>query len=192
MSKLTEWIDDKFIVVKENVDDFLIKEGNLERINNINIHPIFCCYLALDNDYKKMSEREFNDPEEVLHCLIKYQEIMAYINEKCVFVPSIETFCMFMGWTAQIYHRMLNEAPSDIRETMQMIEDYILESQLSASQRGFLKGNITKFRTQVAGAHGQGLVTQKEQNMENNKKEKFKNIEELKKDLINMGVKGIE
>lgn len=192
MSKLTEWIDDKYTVVKENVDDFLIKDGNIERINNINIHPIFCCYLALDNDYKKMSEREFNEPEEVIHCLIKYQEIMAYINQKCVFVPSIETFCMFMGWTAQIYHRMLTEAPGDIRETMQMIDDYILESQLSASQRGFLKGNITKFRTQVAGAHGHGLVTQKEQNTTKAKNDDMLSLDELKKELIRMGVKGIE
>lgn len=192
MSKLTEWIDYKYTVVKKNVDDFFITKGNDEKINDINIHPIFCCYLALENDYKKMSEREFNEPEEVLHCLVKFQEIIAHINEKCVFVPSREIFCMFMGWTAQIYYRMLTESTSEIKQTMQMIEDYIIESQLSASQRGFIKANITKFRAQVASAHGHGLVTQKEQNMENNKKEKLKDIEELKKDLINMGVKGIE
>jgi hypothetical protein len=139
-----------------------------------------------------MSEREFTSADEVLHCLVMYQEIMAYINEKCVFVPSIETFCMFMGWTAQIYRKMLLDAPSDIRDTMAMVEDYIIESQLSAAQRGFIKGNVTKFRSQIAGEHGQGLVTQKEQNSDNIQKERLKSKDQLVKELMNMGVKGIE
>ena len=72
---------------------------------------------------------------------------------------------------------------------MQVINEYILENQISAGQQGILKQNLTKFRAQIAGDQGQNLVTQKEQNEENRSNKKIKSKEELLKDLKNMGYK---
>lgn len=186
MSKVIEFIEKKTNYILEQLDH-LKKTNQEEDLASKNTHPIYCAYLSYGNNFNEMQDRVFEDPEEVLYCLKQYQNIMAEINKTDVFIPSIESFCMFMGWTAKIYKRMSQSELQDIADTMQMVDDYIIESQLSAGQGGFAKANLTKFRAQVAGLHGNALVTQKEQNEENRAMKKIKSPEQLQKELDKMG-----
>ena len=95
------------------------------------------------------------------------------------------------GWTDRVYKKMLNNSIEDIQDMMQLINEYIIECQISAGQQGILKQNLTKFRTQLAGEHGHNLVTQKEQNEENRSNKKMKGFDELYKQLESMGSKGL-
>lgn len=183
MSKLIEWIDNKYNYVMQQIQT--MAESDL---TDKNTHPIYLALLSHQNDFKSMQDRRFEDAEEVMYCLKKYQAIIAEINKNDVFVPSIENFCMFMGWTAKVYKQMLQDTLPDIMDTMQMIEDYLIESQLSAGQAGITKPNLTKFRVQTAGAHGNELVTQKEKNEDDRVTKKLKSAEQLQKELKNMGV----
>lgn len=56
----------------------------------------------------------------------------------------------------------------------------------SAGRAGFPKPNLTKFRVQTSGAHGNELVTQKEKNEDNRITKKLKSAEQLQKELVNM------
>lgn len=187
MSKVTDFIEAKTANIKMNLDEFFNTPEAQKRLQSMNIYPIFSRFLNEGNDYENMCEREFNDPSEVMHCFNAYQDIMAMVNMKVVFVPSIENFCMFMGWTASVYKQMLTDTTEDVKAVMKMIDDYIIESQLSAGQRGLTGSALTKFRAQVAGDHGNGLVTQKEQNEEDRKQGKLKSKEELYLELQKMG-----
>lgn len=93
-----------------------------------------------------------------------------------------------MGWTAKFYDDMLNSTNDDIRAMMEMINDYIIDSQLSAGQRGFIKANLTKFRAQTAGEHGHSLITQKEQLSSGGKSTELKSKEQLIAELEGMGL----
>lgn len=185
MSSLTDWIDEKSNHINNEVDKMICTDKSF---SDINTHPIYCELLSYQNEFKSMHERFFADPDEVLYCLKKYQEIISKINGFDLFIPSIENFCMFMGWTAKVYKQMSHDTLPDIMDTMQMIDDYLIESQLSAGQGGFTKANLTKFRVQTAGAHGNGLVTQKDQNEDDRASKKLKSAEQLKKELQSMGV----
>ena len=156
--------------------------------------PIFCNILSIDNDYKTMKEREFSEPEEVLECLSVYQEIIANINMKTTFIPSIENFCMFMGWTARVYKKMLqgDNTPEEIKEVMNSVNDYLLESQLSAGQRGAATVGITKLRAQAAGNNGFEMVTQKEKITEDRIGNVNKTKEDLQLELKKMGFNFVE
>lgn len=189
MSKVTDFINIKTDKVKNNLDLFFHDPEVNKRLQSLNIYPIFSKFLGEGNDYENMREREFNDPSEVMYCFNAYQDIMAEINMKVVFVPSIENFCMFMGWTASVYKQMLTETTEDVRSVMKMIDDYIIESQLSAGQRGITASALTKFRAQIAGDHGNNLVTQKEQNEDDRKQGKLKSKAELQLELQKMGFK---
>lgn len=185
MSKLIEWIDSKYEYINSEIEKMKLLDIDFD---NKNTHPIYCEMLSCNNDFKSMQSRRFENPDEVLYCLRIYQKIVATINCFDVFVPSIENFCMFMGWTAKMYKQMLQDTLPDIMDTMQMIEDYLIESQLSAGQSGIAKPNLTKFRVQTSGAHGNELVTQKEKNEDDRITKKLKTAEQLQKELANMGV----
>lgn len=183
MGRLIEWADNKYDAIYDKINSFFADPEVKGKLQFINVYPIFCNYLIEKNDYKKLSNRNFDDPDELMYCFMKYQEIMAYINAKVVFVPSIENFCMFMGWTANFYKRMLDSSSSEMQGVMQIIEDYMIESQISAGQAGFLKSNLTKFRTQLAGDHGNNLVTQKEANEDKRANKGIKSKEQLMREL---------
>ena len=185
-SKLQQWCEDKTTNIISDVQQFFVE---CPEYKSMNVYPIFSKILSRDNKLLKLKERKFDDPEDVEFCFQCFQDIMATINLKVVYVPSIQTFCMFMGWTSRIYKQMLNDSPEEIQDMMQVINEYILENQISAGQQGLLKQNLTKFRAQLAGDQGQNLVTQKEQNEENRSNKKIKSKEELLKDLKNMGYK---
>ena len=62
---------------------------------------------------------------------------------------------------------------------------------MAAGQLGYSKASLTKFRSQIAGNHGQNFVTQKEENDNNKSAGKTKSPEELQRELENMGFKMI-
>lgn len=185
-SKLQQWCEDKTTNIISDVQQFFVE---CPEYKSMNVYPIFSKILSRDNKLLKLKERKFDNPEDVEFCFQCFQDIMTTINLKAVYVPSIQTFCMFMGWTSRIYKQMLNDSPEEIQDMMQVVNEYILENQISAGQQGILKQNLTKFRAQIAGDQGQNLVTQKEQNEENRSNKKIKSKEELLKDLKNMGYK---
>ena len=182
--RLTEWIDKKTEEITGKVRELKDMETKPAFMQ-----PMLCNMLSEGNDIKTMRDRSFHDPEEVMHCLHCYQNVIAEFNELTIFIPSIETFCMFMGWTSKVYRQMLTDTSSVIMEVTALIEDYIVENQLAAGQTGAAGQTITKFRTQAAGEHGHGIVTQKEQNDEDHRKKDILSKEDLEQQLVKMGFK---
>lgn len=184
-----EWIEDKANIIEIQLEDFF--EENKDRLLMINTYPIICNFLNINNDIEDLDKRSFDDHNILFKALMRYQKIISKINLDVVFIASKENFCMFMGWTAKFYNDMLENTNEDIKAMMEMINDYIIDSQLSAGQRGFIKANLTKFRAQTAGKHGHALITQKEQLSTENKGDKLRSKEELIAELKGMGLKQI-
>ena len=187
---LLEWITKKYNRIISDLNrDILDSEKMKARFSNddgVNIYPIVAYIFNKDNNLSEMADRSFTNPEEIDFCLKKYQEIMYMLNKEINFVPTKENFCQFMGWTAEVYNQNLNSDADDIRAVMQMVEDYLIDSQLSAGQGGVTKANLTKFRTQVSGNNGHSLVTQKEANEDNRFKARFKPADQLERELKNL------
>ncbi|MFR7590233.1 MAG: hypothetical protein ACLUVC_02225 [Longibaculum sp.] len=186
-SKVQEWCEKKYEQVYNDLFAFFEKYPDCK---NMNVYPIISKILTSNDKISKLKQREFDDCEDLELCFDKFKDIMATINLNVIYVPSQQTFCMFMGWTDRVYKNMLNNSTDDIQDIMQLINEYLIECQMSAGQQGLLKQNLTKFRTQLAGEHGQGLVTQKEQMEDDRSKKKIKTKEELIKELQMQGSKG--
>lgn len=188
-SRIQKWCEEKHKKIINNLMEFF--ETNKGKLNSMNVYPIISNILSVDNKIMKLKDRQFDEVEDVEFCFDMFKDIMSTINLHVIYVPSQQSFCMFMGWTDRVYKRMLNNSPEDIQDMMQLINEYIFECQMSAGQIGITKQNITKFRGQLAGEHGQNLVTQKEQNEEDRSNKKMKGFDELYKQLQNMGSKGL-
>lgn len=135
-----EWIEAKTSLIEIQLEDFF--KINQLKLHMINTYPIICNYLSVNNDIEGLEQRSFEDYNVLYQAFMKYQNIISKINLEVVFVASKENFCFFMGWTAKFYDDMLNSTNDDIRAMMEMINDYIIDSQLSAGQRGFIRRTL--------------------------------------------------
>lgn len=185
-SKVQEWCEKKYEQVNNDLFDFFEKYPDCK---NMNVYPIISKILTSSDKISKLKKREFDDTEDLEFCFDKFKDIMATINLKVIYVPSQQIFCMFMGWTDRIYKNMMNNSTDDLQDIMQLINEYLIECQISAGQQGILKQNLTKFRAQLSGDHGQNLVTQKEQMEDDRFKNKHKSKEQLEQELKAMGFK---
>lgn len=185
-SKVQQWCENKYEHVESDLLEFF---NTYKNAKDMNVYPIISKILTSKDKISKLKQREFDDPYDLEFCFDKFKDIMATINLHVIYVPSQQSFCMFMGWTDRIYKKMLKETPNDISDIMQLVDEYLLECQISAGQQGILKQNLTKYRSQLAGEHGQNLVTQKEQMEDDRSKRKQKTQKELFKALEDMGFK---
>lgn len=188
-SNVEKWCEEKHEQIINDLSEFFSKYINAK---DMNIYPIISKILTSKDKIYKLKEREFDNAEDLEFCFDMFKDIMATINLNVIYVPSQQSFCMFMGWTDRIYKKMLKDSTDDIRDIMQLVDEYIIECQISAGQQGILKQNLTKFRTQLAGDHGNNLVTQKEQMEEDRNKHKLKTKEELQKMLNEQGFRAID
>lgn len=186
-TKIQKWCETKRDKITNSLLEFF--DSHKSKLNKMNVYPIISNILSTDNKIMKLKDRQFDNAEDVEYCFDAFKEIMSTINLQVVYVPDQQNFCMFMGWTDRVYKRMLDSPIEEVSDMMQLVNEYIIACQLSAGQMGIAKANLTKFRSQLAGEHGQNLVTQKEQNEENRSSRKMKTREQLLKELINQGSK---
>lgn len=179
ISSFLIWLDTKCMKIEKELKDLFDKGKNVKFI-----YPEIITIFKILNVEKKQLSECGSDIEAALD---KFQDIIALINRNAVFVPEIENFSIFMGWTSRKYKQMAQSTDEEIREAMELVDDYIFACQYNAGQSGILKGNLTKFRSQLSGSHGQGVVTSKESSDINKNVKQEKSQEQLLKELSRMG-----
>ena len=182
VSILQQWLDIKCEKIDQELKN-LFSENKKAKF----LYPKIIKIFKTDNRSDLAKKRIFDDPNDILYALDKFQDIIAYINDFDVFVPEIENFSFFMGWTSSLYKKISESKDGDMQEAMKSVEDYIFGCQYAAGQLGILKGNLTKFRSQLDGTHGQGVVTQKESNDIDKSRRTEKSKEQMMEELKNMG-----
>lgn len=78
-----------------------------------------------------------------------YKQFIEKINETQNFLPSKKNFCSFVGISSNQYDRWRQSEDSERAEIMQMIDDYITDLMLTASQNGEIKEITTIFRSKA-------------------------------------------
>lgn len=78
-----------------------------------------------------------------------YKQFIEKINETQTFLPTKKNFCSFIGISSATYDNYKTSEDSEKREIVQMIDDYITDLQLTASQNGEVKEITTIFRTKA-------------------------------------------
>lgn len=164
-------------------DKSLVKKLKSAKLNKtVSIYPIVSYILSNDNSLCSMKERKF-DAEIIYQVLIKFKYFIMKLSQYQTVIPTRELFCMFIGWNTSIYQSMVDDE-GEVGEVMNMVEDYIIDFNMSEAQKKNINASVTKFRTQVSGKHGHSQVTKKEeiiQNRSDNRKDKDQLEAELEK-----------
>lgn len=95
------------------------------------------------NDIASSSMQRVYTSEELMIGLELYRQVIAKINEKFTYPPSVFTFCSFMNMSTITYKNY--KVDPDRAEVIQMIEDYIAGIQLTSAQLGKLREVTTIF-----------------------------------------------
>lgn len=78
-----------------------------------------------------------------------YKQFIEQINKVQKYLPTKKNFCSFIGVSSVTYDNYRQSEDSERREIMQMIDDYITDLQLTASQNGEVKEITTIFRSKA-------------------------------------------
>lgn len=78
-----------------------------------------------------------------------YKQFIEKINEVTNLLPTKKNFCSFIGVSSNQYDRWRQSDDSERAEIMQIIDDYITDLQLTASQNGQVKEISTIYRTKA-------------------------------------------
>ena len=92
---------------------------------------------------------------------------------------------MLIGWNAQTFDLMEDSMNEEIRASMSLVVDYIVDSNISMGQSGDIRSNMTKFRLNAAGKHGHGIISEKDKKAEKKEKQ-TKSLEQIQKDLAEL------
>lgn len=130
--ELIPYIQHKVNEISKKIDEVLKKDNGLITtqiellIGNRSINEIASCSV----------NKNFTT-EELLIGLEMYRKVIAKINERVVYPPSIFTYCSFLGITTTTYNNYKNDP--DRAEVIQMVEDYISGIQFTSAQTGKIK-----------------------------------------------------
>lgn len=78
-----------------------------------------------------------------------YKQFIEHINKLQSYLPTKKNFCSFIGISSVTYDSYKQSDDVERREIMQMIDDYITDLQLTASQNGEVKEITTIYRTKA-------------------------------------------
>lgn len=78
-----------------------------------------------------------------------YKQFIEHINQLQSYLPTKKNFCSFIGISSVTYDSYKQSDDVERREIMQMIDDYITDLQLTASQNGEVKEITTIYRTKA-------------------------------------------
>lgn len=76
-----------------------------------------------------------------------YKQFIEEINKVQMYLPTKKNFCSFVGISSTQYDNWRQSDDSERREIMQIIDDYITDLMLTASQNGDIKEISTIYRT---------------------------------------------
>lgn len=91
--------------------------------------------------------RKIYTTDEILFAFQAFQGLVNRINEKVLFVPTINVFCGYLGVSTTTYKSWLASGDEDRRELMQIIDDYLADVALSLAQNRKIDGLVTMYRT---------------------------------------------
>lgn len=97
------------------------------------------------NPYKNMTPEYTAESLNAVFNL--YCEILAEVNAKIgTLAPSISSFCKFAGISSTTFKGYKSSPEDDLRNLIDVIEDYCYDTNVAMSQNGFIKERSTVYR----------------------------------------------
>lgn len=156
-------IDNLDILLKEKMNEF---QNNMEYVRN----KMYVTEIDKDGNEKEKVITSYRNPAVLNEYLLKsinpyknitpeytaeslnavfnlYCEIIAEVNAKLgTLAPSISSFCKFAGISTTTFKGYKSSPEDDLRNLIDIIEDYCYDTNVAMSQSGFIKERTTVYR----------------------------------------------
>jgi len=141
--------------IVEKIDDFIDKNMYLDDKNKLKMNIKGSPSLVISEYFFKPVvpmvgiEPKYN-AEKMSLVFDIYRETVSEINVRIgKFIPNKSHFCRFAGITSQTYNNYMKSNDENLQNVMLMIDDYMLDANLTSSQNREVDNVTTIYRTKV-------------------------------------------
>lgn len=141
--------------IVEKIDDFIDKNMYLDDKNKLRMNIKGSSSLVISEFFFKPVvpvvgiEPKYN-AEKMSLVFDIYRETVSEINIRIgKFIPNKSHFCRFAGITSQTYNNYMKSNDENLQNVMLMIDDYMLDANLTSSQNREVDNVTTIYRTKV-------------------------------------------
>ena len=141
--------------IVEKIDDFIDKNMYLDDKNKLRMNIKGSSSLVISEFFFKPVvpvvgvEPKYN-AEKMSLVFDIYRETVSEINIRIgKFIPNKSHFCRFAGITTQTYNNYMKSNDENLQNVMLMIDDYMLDANLTSSQNREVDNVTTIYRTKV-------------------------------------------
>lgn len=188
-------VEEKMQEFKKNIqiveEKMTIKEYDKKGIERIKINTAYrnptvlnSYFLKSINPYKNITPEYTAESLNAVFDL--YCDILSEVNVRIgTLAPSISSFCKFAGISTTTFKGYKSSPEDDLRNLIDIIEDYCYDTNVAMSQSGFIKERTTVYRMKseqekMEKEQQKVIINAKSVNI-GEVKEKVKRIQELQK-----------
>ena len=97
--------------------------------------------------------------EQIMTIFSDFLELVSWLNEYGIFIPSKQIFSAFSGITPTAYTYLMTDGDSEQREAILAVENFLIDMNMEAASQGMAKERTTEFRMKARGSAGHGIRT---------------------------------
>ena len=97
--------------------------------------------------------------DQIMTIFSDFLELVSWINEYGIFVPSKQIFSAFSGITPTAYTYLMTDGDEEQREAILAVENFLVDMNMEAASQGIAKERTTEFRMKARGSAGHGIRT---------------------------------
>jgi hypothetical protein len=97
--------------------------------------------------------------EQIMRLFSDFLELVSWLNEYGIFIPTKQIFSAFSGISATAYTYLMTDGDEEQKQAIFTIENFLVDMNMEAASQGMAKERTTEFRLKARGSAGHGIRT---------------------------------
>lgn len=116
------------------------------------VYKALAQFKMIDNDIANEATAE-----QITMIFCDFLELVSWLNEFGVFIPTKPIFYAFSGISAASYDYLMSDGDDEQKSAISSIENFLLDMTMEAASQGIVKERTTEFRLRARGSAGHGV-----------------------------------
>ena len=109
-------------------------------------------FKMIDNDIANEATAE-----QITMIFCDFLELVSWLNDFGVFIPTKPIFYAFSGISATSYDYLMADGDDEQKSAISSIENFLVDMTMEAASQGIVKERTTEFRLRARGSAGHGV-----------------------------------
>lgn len=111
-------------------------------------------FKMIDNDIANEATAE-----QITMIFCDFLELVSWLNEFGIFIPTKPIFYAFSGISATSYDYLMSDGDDEQKSAISSVENFLVDMNMEAAAQGIVKERTTEFRMKARGSAGHSIRT---------------------------------